>query len=29
MKDVAADMPVRVRALLAVWNSAHARVQKF
>lgn len=21
MKDVAADMPVRVRALLAVWNS--------
>lgn len=29
MKDVAADMPVRVRALLAVWNSDHARVQKF
>lgn len=29
MKDVADDMPVRVRALLAVWNSVHARVQKF
>lgn len=29
MKDVADDMPVGVRALLAVWNSAHARVQKF
>lgn len=28
MKDAADDMPVRVCALLAVWNSAHARVQE-